>query len=59
MMCFSVDALAGAAASEQAERRPFRDVERHVVEHLAAVERLRHVFSVIAAGAIIGPHRDT
>src|SRR5204862_1891061 len=31
------------AASKQAERRPLRDVECHVVEDLAVLERLRHV----------------
>ena len=37
------DALAGAAASEQAERLARRNLERDVVEHLQRAERLGDV----------------
>ena len=47
------DALAGAAASEQAERLTRRNLERDVVEHLQRAERLGDVIESH------GAHPDT
>src|SRR6185295_18139018 len=57
---FQRDALTHAAPSEQTERGACRDIERHIVEHRAPVERLRHAIEPYGglAHAVVGKRKS-